>query len=128
MKLYLAGPMRGIPQFNFPAFEEAAARLRGWDYEIWSPHEADLAAGEKADGPFLGMRHYMKRDMLPLLECDGVALLPGWQNSTGALIESFVMRMIDGPLMSAIDLAPIDLTEHAVAVVKKLGLNAWIVT
>lgn len=39
--LYIAGPMSGIPGFNFPAFIAAAAALRAAGYTIISPAETD---------------------------------------------------------------------------------------
>lgn len=41
MRIYIAGPMRGYPNFNFPAFDEAAARGRALGHEIISPAEID---------------------------------------------------------------------------------------
>lgn len=133
MKLYLAGPMRGYAKYNFPHFLATAAELRIQGHEVLSPAEMDLEyfgpgcmdipEGEATEN----FRWYMKRDLNAVLECDAVALLSGWQKSTGALIESYVGRAVGAKLLDAYTLEPIDLDEHAQAVARKMGLNAWMV-
>jgi hypothetical protein len=80
MKLYLAGPMSNIPELNFPLFHAETARLRGLGYEIINPAEVN------AD-PAVGWLACMRDDIAALVRCDGVATLPGWENSRGAKIE-----------------------------------------
>lgn len=102
MKLYLAGPMRGIPYFNFPAFDKAAANLRARGYEVFSPAEndrvnygAELAAsnptGNEARATAthgFNLRAALGTDLAYICaEADGIALLPGWRNSKGATAE-----------------------------------------
>ena len=103
MKLYLAGPMRGIPEFNFPAFEKAAAMLRRDGHEVFNPAEKDM---ERHGGVNIGAGNatgseeqatkdhgFNLRDALCddltfiCTEADGIALLPGWRNSKGAVAE-----------------------------------------
>lgn len=83
MKVYLAGPMRGIPEFNFPTFKAAATFLRALGHEVISPAELDEAEGTTD----CTMRHFMQRDLTALLACDGIVLLPGWSDSKGAMLE-----------------------------------------
>lgn len=79
-RIYIAGPMTGLPEFNYPAFNTAAERLRGLGYEVENPAENP----EPHCGSWLG---YMRMALRQLALCDGVALLPGWQSSRGARIE-----------------------------------------
>ena len=103
MKLhYLAGPMRGIKSFNYPAFDEAAAELRNLGYEIKNPTEFDSPGarykamqskdGALIDGEVAGKTwgEILGRDVTILSdECEGIILLPGWEKSEGARLECF---------------------------------------
>ena len=85
MKIYVAGPMTGYKDFNFPQFATVAAALRKLGYEVINP--AELNAGIDGD-----WQACMRRDIAALITCDGVALLPGWVSSKGAMIETNLAR------------------------------------
>ncbi|MBB3256888.1 DUF4406 domain-containing protein [Paraburkholderia sp. WP4_3_2] len=70
MKLYIAGPMTGYAELNFPAFHAEAARLRELGFEIVNP--AEINADKSAE--WLAC---MREDIKQLVDCDGVALLTG---------------------------------------------------
>lgn len=100
MRLYLAGPMSGIKDFNFPVFLEAAKRLRAEGHHVFSPAERDLEIyGEdvcksetgsiiEASKKGFSLRDAMLDDVTFICRmADGVAMLPGWENSKGARAE-----------------------------------------
>lgn len=102
---YLAGPMRGYPQYNTPAFREAASRLRANGYNIISPAELDspsiqAAAQASLDGKECDATgqiggetpgQILGRDVQVIMDCvTGIALLPDWWKSRGARLEVFV--------------------------------------
>lgn len=112
MKLYLAGPMTGIPQFNFPAFAEATAALRALGHEVISPAEQDppevqAAALASPDGRLDANGMIAGKTWGDILALDvktvaddveGVVLLPGWQLSRGARLETFVALLCRKPV------------------------------
>ena len=79
-RIYLAGPMTRMPDFNYPAFHAAAADLRAAGYEVANPAETDRPAGT----PWVV---FMADGITALSKCTGVALLPGWTSSIGATTE-----------------------------------------
>lgn len=96
--VYLAGPMRGYDQWNFPAFDAAAADLRAWGFEVVSPAEMDRDIGfdERADAPLPDgfMEGALRRDIEALLKVDAIVLMPGWRASSGCAIELTVARAL----------------------------------
>ena len=77
-RIYLAGPMTGLPLENYPAFNAEAARLRAIGYHVENPAENPRQDSWLA---------YMRQSIRQMLTCDAVALLPAWKRSKGALLE-----------------------------------------
>jgi hypothetical protein len=92
--IYLAGPMRGYEDFNFPAFDAAAKALRAGGWTVLSPAERDREHGfdetrNTLDG--FDLEAAMTHDLGWIVnDADGIVLLPGWEESTGAKIERLV--------------------------------------
>lgn len=83
MKLYIAGPMTGLPDFNRPAFCKAAEELRAQGYEVANPAELE---GDDRDPWDL----WVRKALALMLTCDAVVFLPGWRLSRGARLEHLV--------------------------------------
>lgn len=79
-RVYISGPMTGLPDLNFPAFFAAAAQLRARGLEPVNP--AEINPGGTTD-----WHACMRADIKALCDCDALALLPGWTNSKGAHLE-----------------------------------------
>lgn len=101
MKIYLAGPMSNLPQFNFPAFYMAAAALRAQGFEVISPAELDdaedngKAMKSETGNPIDANRtwgSFLARDVKVIADqgVEGIVFLPNWQNSRGARLEATV--------------------------------------
>jgi len=126
MKVYVAGPMTGIPQFNFPAFDAAAADLRARGYDVVSPAELDdpetreVALASPDGAPDSGSSNgetwgdFLARDVKLIADegIEAIVCLPGWERSRGARLETFVARLCDLRIYRYDDedpLPPIDL-------------------
>lgn len=77
-RIYISGPMTGLPDFNYPAFNAEAARLRELGYHVENPAE---------NPPQETWEAYMAVCIPQMLTCNTIALLPGWMESRGALRE-----------------------------------------
>lgn len=93
MRLYVSGQMSGIEDFNFPSFQEAARKLRAAGYDVEDPSEKGIIAD-------WSWHDYLRFDIKALMECDGVAVLPGWPSSRGARPEVTVAEGLDMQVMS----------------------------
>lgn len=92
MKLYISGPMSGLPDFNRPAFEAARAEIESLnpiiDVFVLSPTDNPPPPPGRHEAQ--EWRHYMAAALQQVVEADGIALLGGWSNSPGACAEHAV--------------------------------------
>lgn len=80
LRVYLSGPMSGLPEHNRPAFHAAAAALRALGYDVVNPSEINPPSNATWE-------QCLRKDVAALTTCDAVALLPGWEASSGAHVE-----------------------------------------
>lgn len=100
-KIYIAGPMSGLPDFNFPAFFAAQAKLEADGWTVFNPaakeQEAKLdpiavATGDARAAIAKGFdfRECFTWDMEKVIEATAIFMLPGWVASPGATAEHAV--------------------------------------
>lgn len=114
---YVAGPMRGYPKFNFPAFDKARDLGISLGHKIISPADMDRENGvnENWTGDCTApenVRKFVDRDAEALLSLraengDGIALLPGWNESTGASAEFFIAKWLGLKIIDARTFKPL---------------------
>ena len=103
--IYIAGPMRGKPNWNYDAFNKAEAILTEKGWNVVNPATLDTNYQETAElnttpndfDPDNDAKHrsinrrIMKRDCDAICdECDAIFMLKGWQNSQGACAEFYL--------------------------------------
>lgn len=103
MKVYISGAISGLAQAEYSdLFGRAEAALLNEGHDPVNPlkvlacadEECNTSGEKKKDGSYL--HHYscyMKHDLLAMLECDAIAMLPNWLTSKGANIEKTVAQV-----------------------------------
>lgn len=89
MKVYIAGPMTGLPDFNYPAFHQAEQDLIARGYEVVCPTSNSGGSPPPVEEA-KPWDWYLRKAISLLLTCEGIYLLPGWENSKGARLEEHI--------------------------------------
>lgn len=109
MKIYVAGPMRGKPEFNFPAFDAATHLMEQQGHRVFSPagrdrQEAGFDTREMTGEEDLAkygfdLRFALHSDTAWIsLHADAVAVLHGWEFSSGARAEVALAHALGLPV------------------------------
>jgi hypothetical protein len=101
--------MRGIPEYNFPAFRAATTWLRQRGWQVFSPAERDendpdIDHTENVAGwnGSRGLDYFMAHDLKAVCQMDAVVCLPGWEKSQGARLETMVAVEIAHPVFEIV--------------------------
>lgn len=101
---YLAGPIRNTPNNNYDGFMNAARGLRqSRKCLVFNPIEYDIEfwrlTKNSAYPEGLTLRRILAHDILVIAECDGVAVLPDWEQSLGTNFEKHATEVFGQPFI-----------------------------
>lgn len=129
---YVAGPMTGIPGFNYAAFDHARDVLDDEGWEVISPADLDrknlgIDFSQMAGDEDLSIyrTEFARQDMAALLEVHTVFVLDGWKESTGAKNEMTMAAMLGVPIVSFTTRDPIAWEAHFSNAPKPVDANTW---
>lgn len=105
---YISGPISGLINGNFDAFQRAQTKLECEGYIVINPHEIgkdiyDKWAKIKRPDNNIDAREYdkqmwhefMKHDIKHLVDCDCIFVLDNWETSPGARMELAIAQKLD---------------------------------
>lgn len=93
MRVYISGPMTGLKDYNYPAFNFMAKQLREDGHSVCNPAEFFNGEADRTRS------EYIRESVVQLLECDMVVTLPGWELSEGASLEVQIARELEYPIV-----------------------------
>lgn len=124
LKSYIAGPMTGLPYFNFDEFANAERELKLHEIVTYNPATHD---NEMGFNPFcfktgdskeptcgnkrkkhqsqheFSLREALKWDTARITESDLITLLPGWENSVGVRAELALAFALKIPVFELVE-------------------------
>jgi hypothetical protein len=98
VKIYLAGPMSGYPEWNFSAFFKAEKELIRNGHTVFNPAAEDIRKWGTMENiaKHANYRDCMRTDLNWILDhAEGIALLSGWEKSKGAQIELALAKLLN---------------------------------
>lgn len=116
MVVYIAGPMSGFDQHNFPAFDAARDYLVACGHRAISPADITRNSGVACttDGISTPEQYaaFMRLDIAALLTVDAVVVLRGWQRSRGAKLEVHIAQTLGLPVLCAATMGEVDVSVY----------------
>ena len=87
MTVYIAGPMAGIKDYNYPAFMQTEEKLKADGWKVLNPARIGVIEG------FKDWRDYWPINEAMLIGADAIFMLDGWKQSLGATNEYIWAQM-----------------------------------
>lgn len=109
MRVYLAGPMRGLPGWNFAEFDRVEKLWTAAGHQVFSPARTCRALGyappegSSSDSHVdrQHLLHVIQTDLACIYACDAVVVLDGWESSRGATVEVALAQFLNLPIYDA---------------------------
>lgn len=123
MSVMVCGPMEGHTDWNYPAFFDAASKIRAAGHHALNPAEINGSSLQSAVQNARVFQHvrsyYLTHSAKMAASADALCLLPGWRESQGASMEVAIAKALGTPLMR------LDQHGHLVPLYEIVGVSGY---